>query len=86
MMEKAEIKVKKAEQKKEAIIGLAELSATWSKRNRSFSMGKALAVTGVQIDPERVLQLQLEERLAYVRKNWDKLGIMEQTHHIRLLE
>lgn len=82
MMEKTEIKVAGMERKKEAVIGLAELSATWSKRNRSFTMGKSLAATGVVIDQDRVLQLQLEERLAFVKKNWEKLDYAHQFIHL----
>ncbi len=82
MMEKTEIKVTGPHRKKAAIIGLAKLSATWSKRNRSFSMGKSLATTGVKIDSERVMQLEIEERLQHVKRNWDKLDFAQQFIHL----
>ncbi|MGJ8626281.1 MAG: hypothetical protein ACSHXB_04900 [Sulfitobacter sp.] len=81
-MEKTEINFSNSEQKKAAVIGLAKLSATWSKRNRQFSMGKSLAVTGAEIDPSRVIELEVMERLDFVKKNWDKLGCAEQFIHL----
>lgn len=81
-MEKTEINFSNSEQKKAAVIGLARLSATWSKRNRQFSMGKSLAVTGIEIDPSRVIELEVMERLDFVRKNWSKLGCAEQFIHL----
>lgn len=81
-MDKTKIEFKKTWQTKEAIIGMARLSTTWNKRNRSFSYGKSLAVSGVKIDQDRVAKLELQERLEIVRKNWDKLGAAEQFIHI----
>lgn len=81
-LEKTEIKFSKIQQKKDAVIGHALLAATWNRRNRSFSMGKSLAVSGVQIDPVRVAQLELMERLDQVKKNWKKLSYAEQFIHL----
>ena len=77
MMNKTDAKVKGPEQKKDAVIGYAMLDATWGKRNRSFSFGKPLSITGVQIDPNRVAQLELMERLDHVKKKWDRLTSRE---------
>lgn len=82
MMDKTEIKFSDPDKKKEAIIAYAKLSTTWGKRNRSFSMGKPLSVTGVKIDQDRVAQLGLMERLEHVKKNWDKLSYAEQFIHL----
>ncbi len=81
-LDKAEVKFDDVELTVEAIVGLAKLSTTWNKRNRSFSMGKSLSVTGVQIDPNRVIELQLMERLDAVKKNWGKLSYAEQFIHL----
>lgn len=81
MMNKTDVKVKGPEQKKEAVIGYALLDATWGKRNQSFSFGKPLSTTGVQIDSSRVAQLELMERLDHVRRNWNKLTYAEQFLH-----
>lgn len=81
-MDKTKIEFKKTRQTKDAIIGMARLSTTWTKRNRSFSYGKPLAVSGVKIDPDRVAELELQDRLEFVRKNWDKLGAAERFIHI----
>jgi hypothetical protein len=81
-LDKTEIKLKKTEQRKAAIIGFAVLGAQLNKRNRSFSMGKSLAVSGVEIDPRRVIELEVQERLDYVRKNFDRLSYAERFLHL----
>lgn len=81
-LNKTEIKFTRNDQKKDAIIGFALLGAQLNKRNLSFSMGKSLAVTGVEIDPNRVLQLELEERLDAIRKKWKTLSYAEQFIHL----
>lgn len=81
-LEKAEINFETREQKKSGVLGLARLGETWNRRNRGFSMGKPLSVSGVQIDPDRVAKLELNERLEHVKKNWDKLGAAEQFIHL----
>jgi hypothetical protein len=81
-LDKTEIKLKKTEQRKDAIIGFAVLGAQLNKRNRSFSMGKSLAVSGVEIDPRRVIELEVQERLDYVRKNFDRLSYAERFLHL----
>ena len=45
-------------------------------------MGKPLAITGVKIDPSRVIELQVMERLDFVKKYWDKLSYGEQFIHL----
>ncbi|WP_039016868.1 hypothetical protein [Halocynthiibacter namhaensis] len=81
-LDKTEVKFKKPEQKISAIKGFALLGTQLSKRNRSFSMGKALAITGVEIDPARVIELEVHERLDYVKKNVKKLSYAEQFIHL----
>ena len=81
-LDKTEIKLKKTDQRKAAIIGFAVLGAQLNKRNRSFSMGKSLAVSGVEIDPTRVIELEVQERLNYVRKNFDRLSYAERFLHL----
>jgi hypothetical protein len=81
-LDKTDVKLNTAEQTVAAITGHARLSTTWNKRNRFFSMGKPLAVTGVQIDPDRVRELELMERLDAVKKNWKKLSYAEQFIHL----
>lgn len=82
MMDKTEVNFTDPEMKKDAIIALAKLSITWTKRSRSISVGKPLSVTGVMIDQDRVAQLELMERLDHVKKNWDKLTYAEQFIHL----
>ncbi len=81
-MEKTEVKLDTTEQKKDAVIGHALLGGQVNKRNLSFSMGKSLDVTGVRIDPARVIELQVQERLAYVKRNFAKLSYAEQFIHL----
>ncbi len=81
MMNKTEVKFEDPNQKREAVIAHAMLSATWGKRNQALSIGKPLSTTGVQIDPSRVAQLELIERLGHVRKNWGRLSYAEQFIH-----
>lgn len=81
-LDKTDVKLDTAEQTVAAIAGHAKLSTTWNKRNRFFSMGKPLAVTGVQINPDRVRELELMERLDAVKKNWKKLCYAEQFIHL----
>lgn len=81
-MEKTEVKFDKTKQKKDAVIGHALLGGQVNKRNLSFSMGKSLDVTGVSIDPARVIELQVQERLAYVKRNFDKLSYAERFIHL----
>lgn len=81
-MDKADVKLDTPEQTTEAIVGYAKLSGTWNKRNRSFSMGKPLEETGIQIDPVRVSELELMERLDAVKKNWKKLSYAERFIHL----
>lgn len=81
-MDKADVKLDTAEQTTEAIAGHAKLSNTWNKRNRSFSMGRPLVETGIQIDPDRVSELELMVRLDAVKKNWEKLSYAEQFIHL----
>lgn len=45
-------------------------------------MGQSLAKSGVLIDPDRVIELELMERLDHVRKNWKRLGYAEQFIHL----
>lgn len=77
-LDKTEIKFKKAEQKIDAVKGFAMLGASWNKRNRSFSMGKSLAVTGVEIDPVRVIELEHKERMNDIKMNRSRLSYAEQ--------
>lgn len=81
-LDKTDVKLDTAEQTVAAIVGHAKLSTTWNKRNRFFSMGKPLAVTGVQINPDRVRELELMERLDAVKRNWKKLSYAEQFIHL----
>ena len=81
-LQKTEIKFNTYQQTKAAILGYAILDSTWTKKNRQFSMGKPLAITGVKIDPSRVIELQVMERLDFVKKYWDKLSYGEQFIHL----
>jgi hypothetical protein len=81
-LDKTEVKFKTPQQKIDAIIGFAMLGDQLSKRNRSFSMGKPLSVTGVEIDPTRVIELEVQERLEYVKKNFDQLSYAERFLHL----
>ena len=81
-LDKTEVKFKKPEQKKDGIIGFARLGYQLNKRSRSFSMGKSLSVTGVEINPARVIELQVLDRLDYVRKNFEKMTFAEQFIHL----
>ena len=58
------------------------LGAQLNKRNRSFSMGKSLVVTGIVIDSDRVIELEVSERLDNINQNWDKLCYAEQFIHV----
>jgi len=82
LMDKTEVKFKKHQQKIDAVLGHALLGSTWNKRNRRFSMGQSLAKSGVLIDPDRVIELELMARLDHVRKNWKRLGYAEQFIHL----
>ena len=77
-MDKTEFDFSEAQQTQKAIVGHARLTATWNKRNRSFSYGKPLAVSGVQIDPNRIAGLELQARLDRKKKNWANLGVGER--------
>lgn len=68
-MDKVEIKFNKPKKREEATVAHAHLSKTWTKRNKSFSMGKPLSVTGAKIDQGRVDELLLIERLEWIKKN-----------------
>lgn len=68
-MDKVEIKFDTAKQREKAVIAHARLSSTWSKRNKSFSLGKPLAVSGFTIDPDRVEELLMNERLDWIKNN-----------------
>jgi len=81
-LDKTEVKFKTTKQIKDAIIGHAHLSTTWSRRNRNFSMGKPLEVSGIQIDPSRVVQLELEQRLDDIKRNWEKLDYAQRFIHV----
>jgi hypothetical protein len=81
-LDKTDVKLDTADQTVAAIAGHAKLSTTWNKRNRFFSMGKPLTVTGVQINPDRVRELELMERLDAVKRNWRKLSYAEQFIHL----
>jgi hypothetical protein len=81
-LSKTEVKFRTYHQKKAAVLGFALLDATWNKRNRRFSMGKSLAVTGVKIDPARVTELEVMERLNHVKGNWEKLCCAERFIHL----
>ena len=72
-MEKTDVQQDSPKQTKEATIYTARLGSTINRRNRIFSMGKSLDVTGVKIDPARVGELQLNERISRIKKNWSKL-------------
>lgn len=80
-MDKTEIKVTKPEQIRKANVGHAMLGTTWSKRNRTFSMGKPLLESGTVIDPERVELLQMAERLETIKRNKHKGGYAEWFLH-----
>lgn len=67
--EKTEVNTDRPEDREEEVSAYARLMDTWSKRNRSFSMGKPLSVTGVVIDEDRVKQLELIERLMWIKKH-----------------
>ncbi len=82
LMNKTEIKFSKTKQKIEAVLGHALLASTWSKRNRNFSMGQPLAKSGVEINTDRVIELELMERLHHLRKTWRKLGHGERFLHL----
>lgn len=81
-LDKTEVEFDTVEQRKQAIIGHGKLGATWTKRNRCFSMGKPLTESKVEIDPARVAQLELMERLDHVKKKWNKLSFAEQFIHV----
>ncbi|MEM9320359.1 MAG: hypothetical protein AAGA70_15350 [Pseudomonadota bacterium] len=65
-------------QTKEAILGHARLASTWNKRNRSFSYGKSLAVSRVQIDSNRIAELERVARLEQKRRALPNLGFGER--------
>ncbi|MEO0342350.1 MAG: hypothetical protein AAF198_02825 [Pseudomonadota bacterium] len=71
--EKTEINLKDPKLIEQAIVALAIADATWSRRNRTFSMGKSLKKSGVAIDPARVKELYISEQLDWLRKNKSKL-------------
>lgn len=79
--EKTKLDFKTKEQKKEALFGQVRLECTWNRRNRQFSMGKPLAVTGTKINPDRVAALETRERLEVVRSKWNSLTPAEQFIH-----
>lgn len=81
-MDKVEIKFDTAKQREEATIAHARLSKTWTKRNKSFSMGKSLSVTGAKIDQDRVVELLLIERLEWIKKNKDGEAYAEWFLHV----
>ncbi|WP_461427700.1 hypothetical protein [Gymnodinialimonas sp.] len=81
-MNKTEVKFDKPNQKKDAIIGFAMLGSQLTKKNRSFSFGKSLAVTGIEIDPGRILELEHMERLHDIKKNWKNLSFGEKFIHL----
>ena len=81
-MDKVEIKFDTAKQREEATIAHALLSKTWTKRNKSFSMGKSLSVTGARIDQDRIDELLLIERLEWIKKNKDGEAYAEWFLHM----
>ena len=81
-MDKTETKFTNMHQIKDSIIGHARLSYTWKRKNLTFSMGKSVAVSGIVIDDDRVAELELMERLDFVKSKWDKLSDAEQFIHL----
>lgn len=81
-MDKVEIKFDKPKLREEATVAHARLSKTWTKRNKSFSMGKPLSVTGTTIDQDRVDELLLIERLEWVKQNRDGEAYAEWFLHM----
>lgn len=82
LLDKTEIKFDDTDQKIAAVKGFAVLGSQLTKRNRSFSMGKSLSVTGIEINPKRVIELEVQERLDYVKTNFNKLSYAEQFIHL----
>jgi hypothetical protein len=81
-MDKTETKFTNMHQIKDSIIGHARLSYTWKRKNLTFSMGKSIAVSDIVIDDDRVAELELMERLDFVKSKWDKLSNAEQFIHL----
>ncbi|WP_164661339.1 hypothetical protein [Tropicibacter sp. Alg240-R139] len=80
-LDKTEINFTDLQQVKDAVVGYALLGATWTKRNRNFSMGAPLHVSRVTIDPDRVAELELMERLDAIKSKWNDLCYAEQFIH-----
>ena len=78
MMDKTEVHVKGVDGIVEATIAHAKLAVTWTRQHRRTSFGKPLSVTGVLIDPDRVKELEINERLEKRRKTWKQRCYAEQ--------
>jgi len=81
-MEKTKIEFFDSRLIREATVAHARLSMTWKRRTRGFSMGKSLERTGTVIDPDRVEELEIMERLDHLKKNFDELDFAGQFLHL----
>lgn len=78
MMDKTEVHVKGVDGIVEATIAHAKLGITWTRQHRRTSFGKPLSETGIVIDPDRVKELEINERLEKRRKTWKQRCYAEQ--------
>lgn len=65
-----------------ALLEFCQLDSTWTRANRNFSFGKPIEVSKIEIDMDRASFLEKENRLAWVRRNWSKLGYAEKFIHL----
>ncbi|MEP0942227.1 MAG: hypothetical protein ABJH63_18605 [Rhizobiaceae bacterium] len=75
-MEKIEISF--GDESADAVLDFARIDSTWKRANRNFSYGKAVHVSGVQIDRKRQAELERKQRLDRVKTNWSKMNFAEK--------
>lgn len=78
-MEKVELPF--SDQSADAALEFVQIDSTWERKNRNFSFGKAISVSSIVIDQDRVKYLEREKRLQWLKNNWSELSFAEQFIH-----
>jgi hypothetical protein len=65
----------------DAVIDFATISATWNRRNRNFSYGKASETKSLSYDPIRLRELEAERAQHQIKKQWSKMNFAERDIH-----
>ena len=76
------VKVQFGDEAEDAFLEFTAIDNTWTRSNKNFAFGKAPSASGITIDHNRVAYLERENRRAWIRRNWSKLGYAERFLHV----